>query len=275
MDDLKMVKGQCESKPNRLSALEKSYHTLQNESSQDKAKLLEDLSNAETALNARSQEYENLFPKFAESQTLVKSLETFNEELRQKCQKSSDVVRKVESEIARLKREHQALCSSKRRENEAEISHLVPIQKDLKSKFEEVIRVMKKQAKENQSLAEKVGRFEEDLTNANEENRKLVCANKTLQFQVASLTDQRARDKEVMVLQYRFKLIADDTRHQEEIAAIKGKNAQDMDAVVLTLIEEFDELGSFSVGDSGSPEFQKQIRRIGRACRKLLRQSNL
>jgi chromosome segregation ATPase len=275
MGDLKTLQTHFESKSNQLSALEKSYRTLQSESSTDKAKLLEDLSNAEKTLNAQNQEYDSLFPKFAESQTFVKSLETSNEELRQKCRTLSDVVRKAKTEIARLKQEYQALCSSKRRENDAEINHLVSIQNDLKSKFSASDSSDKKQAKENQSMAEKVGQFEEGLKNANEENWKLICANKALQLQVQSLTDQMDREKEVIASQYRLRLIADDTRRQEEIAAIKAKHTQDMNAIVLTLVEEFEELGRFSVEDIRSAEFQKQIRRVGHIYRKLTRQSNM
>jgi hypothetical protein len=62
--------------------------------------------------------------------------------------------------------------------------------------------VTKKQAKENQTLADKVGQFEESVKNANEEKSKLVCANKTLQLQVQFLTDQTAREKPALIARH-------------------------------------------------------------------------
>jgi capsule polysaccharide export protein KpsE/RkpR len=82
-DEFKTSQEQFESKSNQFAALEKLYHTLHNELSAEKAKLLEEVSYSETAFNARSQEYENLLAKFTESQDLVKLLEMSNEELRQ------------------------------------------------------------------------------------------------------------------------------------------------------------------------------------------------
>jgi predicted house-cleaning noncanonical NTP pyrophosphatase (MazG superfamily) len=215
-----------------------------------------------------------LLSQIAQSNSTIQSLEISNANHKAKCEKLTGNLNRAKSEIMTLKQNCHELSSQHRRQNEAEINHLVSIQKDLKSKLCKTIDVMKSQIAENESLMEKLTESTAHQRKQVQEIAQIRLSNKALELQIESLTGQANRDRDVLASQYRFKSLADDTKFQEELMELKAQHTREMNAVLLPLIEEFDELGGFTVDDLGTAAFQKRIRHIGQTYRNFLQNAN-
>jgi predicted house-cleaning noncanonical NTP pyrophosphatase (MazG superfamily) len=122
---------------------------------------------------------------------------------------------------------------------------------------------MKNQIAENESLVEKLKESTSHQRKQAQEIAQIRTSNKALDS-----------SRDVLASQYRFKSLADDTKFQEELMELKAQHTREMNAVLLPLIEEFDELGGFTVDDLGTAAFQKRIRRIGQTYRNFLQNTN-
>ncbi|OHT16649.1 hypothetical protein TRFO_13079 [Tritrichomonas foetus] len=281
VNDATVLQTQLEIKTSQLESLQKNYEKLQIESSQIKSKHIEELHRYEESLEKRNQELKNLTIKISkisiENEEKNKTLQKSNDELMQnltvKEEKYQNTVRLLQEKIQQL---HSSL-SQQEQSKKAEIIQLVKIQNELKTKLRESIKVMKEQVEENQILSNK---FQESITvnenqtkMMNEEMNKLVLAKKAIELQLQSVKEQAKREIDVLNSQFSFKSLATETKYKEELNSIKTKLTNEKNSIILTFLEEFDELNNFEVDEVNSVNFQMAIKDIARKYRSMNYQS--
>lgn len=275
VNDAGVMQTQLEIQTEQFKTLQENYQKVQIESSQIQSKHMEELNKYEKIIEERNNDIKILNTKITtlsiESGQKIKSLEKINEDM---AKTNSLKEEKYQKYISSLKG-HLSKMNSKLHSSEeykkTKILQLAKIQSELRDKLNESLTVMKKQFNENQALSNQLNESimaKENISKAfNEEINKLSIAKKAVEMQCQSLKEQSKREIDILNSQYNFKALAERTKHQEEINSIKTELVTQKNNIVLSILEEFDELNSMNIDDFDNINFQIKIKEIAQKYR--------
>ena len=272
--DVSDLQKQLESKTSQLVKVEESYEAVQNELATQRSTHLQQITEYENTLSKRNQELMEGKSKLTQTtvdlERQLTEAKTENDSLQKKVIKLEQKVRVATSRLQETERSMNSRIDAKANENQAEIQHLSEIQDELKAKLMQTISVMKEQISDNESLSAELASQKKMCDSANERISKLLKTNKVLDMKVASLLEQMARDKEILTTQFKFQAMSNETKHQQEMTALKSQCSTDLNTIVLTLTEEFEEFAD--VEPSKCMDVQKAIHRVAHNYRRMRQQ---
>ena len=272
--DVSELQKQLESKTSQLAKVEESYEAVQNELATQRATHLQQITEYENTLSKRNQELMEGKSKLTQTtvdlERQLTEAKSENDSLQKKVIKLEEKVRVATSRLQETERSMNSRIDAKANENQAEIQHLSEIQDELKAKLMQTISVMKEQISDNESLSAELASQKKMCDSANERISKLMKTNKVLDMKVASLLEQMARDKEILTTQFKFQAMSNETKHQQEMTALKSQCSTDLNTIVLTLTEEFEEFAD--VEPSKCMDVQKAIHRVAHNYRRMRQQ---
>ena len=272
--DVSDLQKQLESKTSQLAKVEESYEAVQNELATQRATHLQQITEYENTLSKRNQELMEGKSKLTQTtvdlERQLTEAKSENDSLQKKVIKLEEKVRVATSRLQETERSMNSRIDAKANENQAEIQHLSEIQDELKAKLMQTISVMKEQISDNESLSAELASQKKMCDSANERISKLMKTNKVLDMKVASLLEQMARDKEILTTQFKFQAMSNETKHQQEMTALKSQCSTDLNTIVLTLTEEFEEFAD--VEPSKCMDVQKAIHRVAHNYRRMRQQ---
>jgi hypothetical protein len=76
-----------------------------------------------------------------------------------------------------------------------------------------------------------------------------------------------SRERDSAASKYKFKEIADEAKHQEEVKTLRRKMKEEKDLIIWTLRQEFEEMDGLSGDDCESGDIEEEIRRIAQKYR--------
>ncbi|KAK8899669.1 hypothetical protein M9Y10_001991 [Tritrichomonas musculus] len=277
VNDATVLQNQLEIKTEQYKSLQNNYEQTQKESSNLYSKHMEELNKYESSLEKRNHDVKLLTSKLSkctiECEEKTKALQKINDELVQnnatKEEKYQNTVLSLKDQISKL----QSQMSEKEQDKRSELLQLAKIQSELKAKLTESIKVMKEQLEENQILSDKL---QESLIN-NENNtkafqdeiNKLTLSKKAIEMQLQSITEQSKREIDVLNSQFNFTALATKTKYQEEMNSLKTKLISDRNNMILTILEEFDELSNIDIDDLNEVDFKIKIKEIAQKYKSL------
>lgn len=272
--DATELQNQLEAQSSQFAKLQQAHESTQSELANQRQKHLQEITEYESVLSKRNQELVDV--KRTTSETIVdleqqlSETKCDNDGLRKNLIKLEEKLRITITKLQETERSMNSRIDAKSTENQAEIQHLEEIQSELKEKLMQTISVMKEQMSDNESLSAELESQKRMCDSAQERVSKLAKANKALDLKVASLTEQMAREKEILTTQFRFQTMSNETKHQQEMNTLKTKCATDLNAIVLTLTEEFEEFADIEVGKC--MDIQKAIHRLAHNYRSMRQQ---
>lgn len=277
VNDATVLQNQLDIKTEQFSTLQNNYTKTQKESSNVYSKHMEELSKYESSLEKRNHEIQILNSKLSkcqiECEAKAKSLQKINDDLVQsnvaKEEKYKNAILSLKEQISKLQSKSEEKDQLKR----AELIHLAKIQEDLKVKLTESIKIMKDQLEENRVLSDKLQESlivnENNTKKFQDEINKLNLSKKAIEMQLQSITEQSKREIDVLNSQFNFKSLATKTKFQEEMNELKTKLVSERNNLILTILEEFDELNNIDIEDINDVDFKIKIKEIAQRYKSL------
>ncbi|OHT17680.1 hypothetical protein TRFO_00982 [Tritrichomonas foetus] len=255
-----------------LNAFEHHNNELQKDYNQQREDHRNQLDQLEKALEERTKECRDLVNKLSLSNTTIATLK---KNLDENAENHQNQISALESKIGELIQQNKSKrkqLKNKMKTNsqnyQKEIKNLAQAQALAENKLNESIQNSKKLCNDKEIL---VKRLAESVEKSEKRNQKMLSdishlniIKKTLEMKLESLSDQIKREEQMSNTKFEFRVMAEETRHQEELAKMKAKYLTERDHVIIHVLNCFNELSQFESEDINVPEFENVVSQVGK-----------
>ena len=254
-----------------IESLETEKANLKNEIRQMQFDHRAEIAQFEKSVFAANQETREVNMKMSqqsvEFESKIQEQKRINDNDHSKAVAKQDKLERTINVLKDKQKKLEQTIRSREQENKRETQKLVEAQNQLKAKLADSIEAIKTQTSENQQLSQKLA----DALRVNEgkaqemmkEITKLQTSKKAAEVQIQSLQDQMKREAELIESQYKFKSVAEETKHQEEVAQLKAKMDKEKNSLIISVLEEFNALQNLGDEEVDTKTFMSIVHKLG------------
>lgn len=249
-------------------SLEKSKNEIKIEMHQKNEDYQKHVFQLEKTISDKINEIEELKMKASESMATIDSIKQCDLKKDEQIKELQNEIESLTKRIKLKEKQHKQKVKQIIHKYEDLTSQLEKNKNDIENKLNESLKNYKSQNDEKDEL---VKRMADSLENSEKRNKKMLndlyhlnIIKKSNEMKIQSLIDQMKREEQMLTAKFEFKLMALETKHQEDIAKTRVRYLTERDHVIIHVLHCFDELDQFDDKDISVPEFEASVSQVGK-----------